>query len=161
MNSEIRKVVVVVFGCRHEKEFLGRVIKAVNFVLLNKLNPIFIFTGLDAYPQTMGFLSNRVVWEDNSFDTTSNVRNTLETLKTLEINELNLFIVSSWYHIPKIKLLLKRGSINLSRQSFVRSYKGVQLINVVIEPFALLAAYFQFNRRPLITTIKRRLGYDV
>jgi len=100
-----KRSVVVVFGCRHEKEFLGRVIRAISFVLSNKISPIFIFTGLDAYPGAAGFISSKVIWEDKSFDTMSNVRNTIKMIKDLELNELNIFIVSSWYHIPKIKLL--------------------------------------------------------
>ncbi|MDO8676252.1 MAG: YdcF family protein [Candidatus Azambacteria bacterium] len=161
MSSEIRRSVIVVFGCRHEKEFLGRVIKAINFALLNIDNPMFIFTGLDAYPWTAGFISSRVVWEDESFDTASNVKNTLKMVKNLGFDESRIFIVSSWYHIPKIRLFLKREGVKLPRRNFVRSCSRINFVNVIIEPFAILAAYFRFNRLPFIITVKRKLGYDV
>ena len=156
--------IVIVFGCRHNNEFQERVRKAVRFVVSQGINPIFIFTGLDAEPPlsvVRMFGKYKVIFENESFDTMSNIRNTLELVRKIQFSALNTFIVSSWYHIPKIKLLLKREGIRPPKQNFIRSYKYVKLVNVIIEPFALLAAYFQFNRLSLITELKRKLGYDV
>lgn len=165
MNSVIPKIaIVVVFGCRHKTEFLERVRKAVRFVLSQSIDPIFIFTGLDAEPPlsvTRMFGKYKIIFENESFDTMSNVRNTMELIRKIQIGHHNIFIVSSWYHIPKIKLLLKGEGMQLQKQNFIRSYKDVKPINVIIEPFALLATYFRFNRIPLITALKRKLGYVV
>ena len=145
-----KKTVVVVFGCRYEKEFLGRVDKAIYFVLLQRVDPIFIFTGND-----------KIIFENKSFDTMSNVINTLEFINKLRINNLDVFIVSSWYHTRRIKFLLERSGMKLPKQNFIRSYTGVKAINIVIEPFAFVAAIFKINRLPFIIAVKRRLGYDV
>ena len=158
--------VIIVFGCRHYKEFLARTDMAMHFAMQHNIKPIFIFTGHDSpSPEKVVNIEfvglNRIIWEDISRNTAENIRNTFEEIKRRWINELPVCFVSSWYHIPRIKLLLRRAGINVKRETFVKSYSRVRLINVLVEPFALLAAYFQFNRRSFITTIKRRLGYNV
>lgn len=156
--------VIVVFGCRHRKEFLARTYVAINLAMLKGINPVLIFTSCDSSPPKEAisiFGANRIIWENVSRDTQGNIRNTLEEIGRRWLDKLPVYFISSWYHIPRIKLFLKREGMNLSKFGFIKSHNGIQLINVLIEPFALLAAFFKINRWPLITTIKRSLGYDV
>ena len=99
--------VIVVFGCRHEKEFFGRVIKAADFVLLNNIDPVFIFTGIDAFPSVAKskIKIDKIIWEDKSTTTEENVANVLKMMPQPVFgvpNGLNVIIVSSWYHIQKL-----------------------------------------------------------
>ncbi len=159
-----KEAVIAVLGCRHRKEFLARTNVAIHFVKRNNISPIFIFTGCDSPPPeeaTSVFEADRIIWEDASRDTQENVRNTLEEIGRRWPDEPPVYFVSSWYHIPKIKLFLKREGANLSKFGFIKSHKGIQFINVLIEPIAFLAAFFKINNRPFIAKIKRRLGYNV
>ncbi len=159
--------VIVIFGCRHKKEFLARTYVAINFAARKGINPVFIFTGCDSPPPKEAismfgmFGANRIIWENVSRDTQENVRNTLEEIRRRWLDKFTVYFISSWYHVPKIKLFLKREGARLSRFGFIRSYNGIQLINVVIEPFAFLAAYLRINRWPMVTFIKRCIGYSV
>lgn len=160
-----KDTVIVIFGCRNRKEFLARTNTAIDFITLKSINPIFIFTGCDSPPpkEIIGmFMANRIIWENVSRDTQENVRNTLEEIKRCRwLYGLTVYFVSSWYHIPKIKLFLKRRGINIPEQNFIRSYEDIQIINVLVEPFAFLAAFFRINHWPTIIRIKHLLGYNV
>lgn len=156
-----KETVIVVFSCRHRKELIARAYKAMSWALENEIEPILILTGNDAQPVIDILGSHKVIWEDKSTTTEENVCNVLETINRYWIDGLKRAWVSSWYHIPRIKLLLRRAGIKVKRETFVKSYSGIQLINVLVEPFALLAAFFCINHWPVITCIKRRLGYNV
>ncbi len=159
-----KDAVIVVFGCRHEREYMAHADKAFLWVRKNDINPIFVFTGADPLPPNrivQVFGDNRVIWENNSTTTEENVINVLEILEKYWIDGKKRVWVSSWYHIRRIKLFLRRAGINVNHEAFVRSYSNIALINVLVEPFAYIAAYFGFNRRPFITAIKRSLGYNV
>lgn len=167
MSWKINKeAAIAVFGCRHRKEFLARTDTAMHFVIQNNINPMFIFIGCDSPPPEEAisvFGADRIIWENASRVTQENVRNTLEEIRRRcwRLDELPVYFASSWYHIPRIKLFLKREGANLSKFGFIKSYNGIQFINVLVEPFAFLAAFFKINNRPFIVKIKRRLGYNV
>lgn len=132
-----------------------------------QINPfLVIFTG--AYPMPLALdltdklLKNyRIIWEDKSTDTESNVKNSLEVIGVRILHRYDIFIVSSWYHIPRIKLLLKRKGVEIPEQNFIESYENINIINILIEPLAFLAAFLRINRWPIITSIKRCIGYNV
>ena len=156
--------VIVVFGCRHKKELLARTDIAINLATRKSINPIFIFTSCDSPPpkEVIGmFGANRIIWENVSRDTQENVRNTLEEIGRRWLDKLPIYFASSWYHIPRIKLFLKRENVNLSKFGFIKSYNDIQLMNVLVEPFALLVALFRINHWPIIRLIKRKIGYQV
>lgn len=165
MGKDAEKdAVIVIFGCRHQKEFLARADTAMHFAMQNNINPIFVFVGNDSPPPKRVikvFGENRIIWEDRSRDTQENIRNTFAEIRRNWLTGLPAYFVSSWYHFPRIKLLLRRAGINVKRETFVKSYSDIAPINVLVEPFAFFAAYFQFNRRLFITAIKRKLGYNV
>lgn len=157
-------MVVVILACRHKKEHLSRIETALKWVLKNDICPIFVFTGKDPVPPnriSVLFSDRRKIWEEESIDTEESVINTLKVLKNNWISDLPRAWVISWYHPPKIKLFLRRAGIDEKRETFVRSYSGIHLINVLVEPFALLAALFRINHWPVITSVKRLLGYNV
>lgn len=159
-----KEAVIVVFGCRHKKEYKARIESAFMLVTLKDLNPIFIFTGADPIPTNKiisVFGSNRVIFENTSLTTEENVANILKEIKQNRLNGLPIYFVSSWYHIPRIKLLLYRAEINVKRETFVKSYSGIHVINVLIEPFALLGILLKINHLPIITYIKRKIGYQI
>ena len=159
-----QEAVVVVFGCRHYEEYAARVDKAICLVLEKKLDPIFIFTGNDSPPwenviKTFG--NDRILWENVSRTTQENIKNTFEEIRRNWLAELPVYWVSSWYHFPKIKLFLHRAGLSVKRETFVKSYSEIALINVLIEPFALFAAYTGISRWPIFRKAKLALGYDV
>lgn len=159
-----REAVIVIFGCRYQKEYSGRIEEAFKRIMRSIVYPIFIFSGSDKIPQNEladFFSDKRTLIEDQSVDTMEGVRNVLELIKKHWINGLDIVIVSSWYHIPRIWLWFHYEGISIPRKNFWPSYSKVSLINVLIEPFALLAALFYINRWPVITCIKRKLGYNV
>ncbi len=168
-----KEPVIVIFGCRHKEEFLARIDAAMFFVLRNNINPIFVFTGSNSPPLKEVidvkevidaidiFRADRIIWENVSRDTQENIRNTLEIIRCAQLDRIPIYLISSWYHVPRIKLLLRREGANLSKFSFVNSYSSVKLINILVEPFAFLAAYFRFNRCYFIVVIKRILGYNI
>ena len=157
-----KKTVIVIFGCRHQEEFLGRTNAAIHFAARNNINPIFIFIGCDSPPPKEVidlFESDQIIWESVSRDTQENTRNALEEVRRHRLDELPVYFVSSWYHVPRIRFFLKREGINFSKFSFVSSYGSIRLINILIEPFAFFATFFKFNRHPFIKRIRRSLGY--
>lgn len=159
-----KEMIVIVFSCQHKREYKARIDKVTEWILENKIDPIFIFTGIDPPPLQRViniFGSNRIIWENESTSTQSNVKNTLEVIKKHQINHLGRVWVSSWYHIPKIKLFLRKVGINVKRETFVKSHSGIALIDILVEPFALLAAKFGINKYPIFTLVKRIIGYNV
>lgn len=165
----VKDTVIVIFGCRHREEYLSRIDKATASVLkkqIHPIHPIYIFTGIDPLPfppnTTAEFLKNdRIILENESTDTESNIKNTLEVIGARILNWYDIFIVSSWYHIPRIKLLLRRKGVRIPKQNFIKSYDNIQVINILVEPFAFLAAFFRINHWPTIIRIKHLLGYNV
>lgn len=159
-----KDAVVIIFGCRHQKEYCERIETALKWVLDNGICPIFVFTGADPVPSNRIvpiFGNGRIIYDDNSRTTQENITNTLEAIKNRWIGDLERIWISSWYHIPKIKLFLRRAGIDVSRETFVKSYSEIAFINVLIEPLALLAAFSRINQWPMITCVKRGLGYNV
>ncbi len=159
-----KEAAIVVFGCRHEKEYMARINQAFIWLTKNDINPIFIFTGADPIPVIPIVGKSQVILEDKSTTTEENIDNILKMMPRPVFgipNGLNVIIVSSWYHISRIKLFLKRRGIRLPKENFIKSYKSVKLINILVEPFALLAAFFRINHWPAIIRIKHLLGYNV
>jgi len=169
-----KKAILIIFGCRHHDEYRARTEKAINWALSNALNPVFIFTGVDFPPMLDDiakiFGNGHTIWENVSRTTKENIRYTFERIKQnwfanqVMLKDCYTYIfVSSWYHIPRIKLLLRRDRVNgfnVKRETFVKSYWNVHLINVFFEPFALLVAIFRIGHWPIISSIKQRLGYN-
>lgn len=159
-----KEAIVVIFACRYQKEYSGRIEEAFKRIMRSVVYPIFIFSGSDKIPQNEladFFSDRRTLIEDQSVDTMESARNVLELIKKQWINDLDIFIVSSWYHIPRIWLWFWREGVYIPKKNLWPSYSKVSLINVLIEPFALLAALFRINHWPVITCIKRGLGYNV
>ncbi len=156
-----KKMTVIIFSCRHQKELFARTYKAMSWALKNEIEPVVIITGNDAQSVISTLKNNKIIWEYKSTTTEENARNVLEIIDRYRINNLERVWVSSWYHVARIKLLLWRAGVNVKHETFVKSYSGIQVINILIEPFALLAAFFRINHWPAITYIKRLLGYNV
>ena len=134
--------VIVIFACRHEKEYMARIDEAFFWAIRKRIDPIFIFTGADPIPPnriSIIFGNNRIITEDKSTDTLENIKNTFSLIKAYKLDWFDIYLVSSWYHLPKIKLFLKQEGIKIPKQNFIKSYTNIQFINVIIEPFALLA----------------------
>lgn len=165
MTEKSKEVVIIILSCRHSREYFIRIETALKwFAENNNVLPIFVFTGKDPIPPnriSTVYNRKRIIWEDKSVNTEENVVNTLEILKKNWILDLPRVWVTFWYHPPKIKLFLRRNGVDVKRETFIKSYSGIQLINILVELFALLEAYFNLNRKPFILAIKRILGYNV
>jgi hypothetical protein len=144
-----KEVVVVVFSCRHQNEFEARAMKALNWVLDNQVEPIFIFTGTECAPPEIminAFKPDKFIREEDSKTTEENIWNTLKIAKIHWINDLKMVFVSSWYHIPRIKMLLKREGLDIPDNNFIKSTANIEAINILIEPFAYLAAKYDIGQ---------------
>ena len=169
-----KRAIVIIFSCRQPDEYRARAEKAINWALSNVINPVFIFTGVDFPPMlddiAKTFGNGHTIWENVSRTTGENIRYTFKRIKQnwfanqVMLKDCYAYIfVSSWYHIPRIKLILRRDGVNgfnIKRETFVKSYRNVHLINVLVEPFALLATIFCIGHWPIVAFIKQRLNYN-
>jgi uncharacterized SAM-binding protein YcdF (DUF218 family) len=161
-----KDAVIVVFGCRHEREYSGRIEEALIRASQKRVDPMFIFTGNGPIPPNANRISvifgnNRIILENRSTTTLENIKHTFDLIKKRKLDWFDIYIVSSWYHIPRIKLFLKQEGIKIPKQNFIKSYTNIQFINVLIEPFAYIAAYLGINHWSIIKLLKRGLGYNV
>ena len=169
-----KRAIVIIFSCRQPDEYRARAEKAINWALSNVINPVFIFTGVDFPPMlddiAKTFGNGHTIWENVSRTIKENIRYTFKRIKQnwfanqVMLKDCYAYIfVSSWYHIPRIKLILRRDGVNgfnIKRETFVKSYRNVHLINVLVEPFALLATIFCIGHWPIVAFIKQRLNYN-
>jgi len=169
-----KRAIVIIFSCRQPDEYRARAEKAINWALSNVINPVFIFTGVDFPPMLDDivkiFGNGHTIWENVSRTIKENIRYTFKRIKQnwfanqVMLKDCYAYIfVSSWYHIPRIKLILRRDGVNgfnIKRETFVKSYRNVHLINVLVEPFALLATIFCIGHWPIVAFIKQRLNYN-
>ena len=174
-----KKAIIIIFGCRQPDEYRARAEKAISWALDNNVNPIFIFTGVEFPPMldkiVKIFGNGHTIWENISRTTKENIHYVFKRIKQnwfanqVMLKDYYAYVfVSSWYHVPRIKLILRKNGVNGINgikgkcETFIKSYQNVHLINVLVEPFALLAAKFgRINEYTLFTKLKRIAGYNV
>lgn len=89
-----------------------------------------------------GVAEERIWMEDQARNTVQNLRNTAERLRQEGMEDCHLLVVSSSFHLCRVRMLARRQGLDISTLSARPSHMGYALGNYIRETVGLAKSYF-------------------